>query len=253
MRQATHGQNKIITFSNDKNAYYNQTISDETLPKGFRFFEAKINEITLYPDATFEFWSRPNVSCFTWKSYKGNWEKKNDTLILNDNYQVEETNTKATYKNNSRQEFQITFKNDKGTVLKNKSIKIDYIYDYDAHLENVEKIFSLDVNNSIIISFNDVPNFDKLTALGTAYLLNYNDKRNIYLTENQSINRKEKNIPNLIEVELIENPKKEIVYRTTKAIVENNILKIVATAKTKIFLPDNIREILFEESYGFNK
>lgn len=72
------------------------------------------------------------------------------------------------------------------------------------------------------------------------------------MTESQSINRKEKNIPKLIEVELIENPKKETVYRT-KAIVENNILKIVATAKTKIFLPDHIREILFEESYGFNK
>src|SRR5262245_27257556 len=98
--QAIYGQDKAITFSNILNAYYNNTNTKDTL-LGFRFFEPKINEIILNPDATFEFWSRPNMSCFTWHSYKGTWKKNNDTLLFYDNYQVEENDTKATYKRDS--------------------------------------------------------------------------------------------------------------------------------------------------------
>ena len=58
-----------------------------------------------------------------------------------DNYQVEENDTKATYKKDSRQEFLMTFKTDKRSVLKNKGIKIEYEYDYDAHIDSPEKIF----------------------------------------------------------------------------------------------------------------
>ena len=42
--QTTYGQNKSMTFSNDLNAYYNQTRPKDTLKglAGFRFFEPKI-------------------------------------------------------------------------------------------------------------------------------------------------------------------------------------------------------------------
>ena len=190
--QTIYGQTKAITFRNDFNAYYNQTRPKDTIEglAGFRFFEPKINEITLNPDATFEFWSRPNVSCFTWHSYKGTWKKNNDTLLFYDNYQVEENDTKATYKKGSRQEFLITFKTDKGSILKNKSIKIDYEYDYYAHIDSPEKIFTLNENNSVVISYKDIPNLDKLAAIRIEYLLNYTEKRYNYLTQNKTINRK---------------------------------------------------------------
>jgi hypothetical protein len=253
--QTIYGQTKAITYSNDWNAYYNQTRPKDTLKglAGFRFFEPKINEITLNPDATFEFWSRPNVSCFTWHCYKGTWKKNNDTLLFYDNYQVEENDTKATYKKDSRQEFLITFKTDKGSILKNKSIKIDYEYDYDAHIDSHEKIFTLNENNSVVISYKDIPNLDKLAAIRIEYLLNYTEKRYNYLTENKTINRKEGDVPNIIEVEFVERPKKEIVYRTIKTIVQNDTLRIVSTSKTKTILPDYFRDIEFEDSYSLNK
>jgi len=253
--QKTYGQNKAITFSNNLNAYYNQTRPKDTLKglAGFRFFEPKINEITLNPDATFEFWSRPNVSCFTWHSYKGTWKKNNDTLLFYDNYQVEENDTKVTYQNGSRQEFVINFKTDKGSDLKNKSIKIEYEYDYDAHIDSPEKTFSLDKNNSVVISYKDIPNLDKLAAIRIEYLLNYTEKRYSYLTENKTINVKQGDVPNIIDVEFLEKPKKEIVYRTIKAVVKNDTLKIVSSSKTKTILPDYYRDVEFEDSYSLNK
>ncbi|GAB2833023.1 hypothetical protein [Ferruginibacter profundus] len=253
--QTIYGQTKAITFRNNLNAYYNDTRPKDTLKglAGFRFFEPKINEITLNPDATFEFWSRPNVSCFTWHSYKGTWKKYKDTLLFYDNYQVDENDTKATYNKGSKQEFLITFKTDKGSILKNKSIKIEYEYDFDAHIDSPEKIFSLDENNSVVISYKDIPNFDKLAAIRIEYLLNYTDKRYSYLTENKTINLKEGDVPNIIAVEFVEKPRKEIVYRIITAFVKNDVLKIISNSKTKTTLPDYYRDIEFEESYSLSK
>ena len=253
--QTIYGQTKAITYSNYLNAYYNQARPKDTLKglAGFRFFEPKINEITLNPDATFEFWSRPNVSCFTWNSYKGTWKKNNDTLVFSDNYQVDENDTKAIYKRDSRQEFVLTFKTDKSSLLKNKSIKIQYEYDFDAHIESPEKTFSLDENNSVIIPYKNIPNFDKLAAIRIEYLLNFTEKRYNYLTENKTINVKQGDVPNIIDVEFLENPRKEIVYRRIKAVVKSDTLKIVSSTKTNIILPDNYRDIEFEDSYSLNK
>lgn len=250
--QTVYGQKRAITYSNDLNAYYNQTRPKDSL-LGFRFFEHKINEITLNPDATFEFWSRPNWSCHTWHSYRGSWKRNGDTLLFYDKYQVEENDTKAIYKRDSMQRFLITLKTDKGSVLKNKNIKIQYEYDYDAKLDRPEKTFTLDATNSVIIAYKEIPNLDKLAAIRIEYLINYTEKRYNYLTENKTINVKQGDIPNLIDVEFVERPKKEIVYRTIKAIVKGDTLKIVSILKTKTILPDYYRDIEFENSYSLNK
>lgn len=250
--QTIYGQNQSITFSNDLNAYYSKQRPKDTLI-GMRFFEPKINDITLNPDATFEFWSRPNMSCFTWHSYKGTWKRNNDTLIFSDSYQVNENDTKATYKRDAKREFVINFKTDKGSVLKNRSIKIQYEYDYYAHIDSPEKTFSLNTNNSVVISYKDIPNLDKLAAIRIEYLLGYTEKRYYYLTENKTINIKQGDIPNIIDVEFLERPRTEIVYRTIKAIVQNDTLRIVSSSKTKTILPDYFRDIEFEDSYSLNK
>ena len=247
-----YGQDKAITFSNSLNAYYSNAKPNDTL-RGLKFFEPKINEITLNPDLTFEFWSRPSMSCFTWRSYKGIWKKNNDTLFFYDNYQVEENGTKAIYKRDSRQEFVLSFKTDKGSVLKNKSIKIEYEYDYDAHIDSPEKIFSLDANNSVVIPYKNIPNLNKLAAIRIEYLLNYTDKRYNYLTENNTVNVKQGDIPNIIDVEFVERPKKEIVYRIISAVVKKNTLRIVTNSKTKTILPDYHSDIEFEDSYSLNE
>jgi hypothetical protein len=252
--QTSYGQTKVITFSNDSNAYYNKTIPIDTIKglKGFRLFAPKINEITLNPDATFEFWSRPNVSCFTWHSFKGTWEKKNDTLLFYDNYQIVENDTKASYKRDSKKEFILTFKTDKGSILKNKRIMIEYEYDYEAHIESPEKIFTIDKNNSVIIAYKDIPNFDKLAAIRIEYHLNFTEKRYKYLTENKIANVRQGDIPNIIEVEFVERPKKEIVQRTIKSIVQKDTLRIISSSKSRTLLPDYFRNIEFEDSYSLD-
>ena len=111
----------------------------------------------------------------------------------------------------------------------------------------------MDENNSVVISYKDIPNFDKLAALRIEYLLNYTNKRYSYLTENKTINRKEGDVPNIIEVEFVEKPKQEVVYRTITAIVKNDILKIISNSKTKTILPDYYRDIEFEDSYSLSK
>lgn len=250
--QTMYGQTKAIIFRNDLNAYYSETRQKDTL-KGFSFFKPKINEITLNPDASFEFWSRPNMSCFTWHSYKGTWKRDKDTIFFYDNYEVDELDTRATYKKDSKKEFVITFKTDKNLGLKNRNIKIQYWYDYDAHLETPETNFTLTADNSVTIPFADIPNLDKLASIRVEYLLNFTEKRFDFLTENKTANVIQADIPNIINVLFVEKPKKEIVYRTIKSIEKDGNLKILSVTKTTVNLPDYHRNIEFEDSYALSK
>ncbi|MFL5740216.1 MAG: hypothetical protein ACJ75B_08360 [Flavisolibacter sp.] len=217
------------------------------------FYSQKIHEVTLNPDKTFEFWSRPHISCFTWHEYKGIWKREKDTLIFSDRYEVKEEDTKASYKNDSRQSFLITFKTDKNSVLRNKKIKVQYVYDYDAHLDEPETIFDIKLDNTIEIPFKNIPNFNKLSALRIEYELNFKETRYNYLTLNNPLNNKKTDVPNIINVEFVERPKSEIVYRTTRGVVKKDTLIIVSTNKTKTILPDYNRDIEFENNFVLRK
>jgi hypothetical protein len=189
------------------------------------------------------------MSCFTWSNYRGTWKRDKDSIFFYDDYEVNERETRATYKKDSKQELIITFKTDRASDLKNRNIKIEYWYDHNAYLGNLEKEFTLNANNSIIIPFSDIPNFDKLSSVRIEYLFNFTEKRLSFLTENAKANIKESDIPNIIDVEFVEKPRKEVVYRTIKGIMRGSNLIILSTAKTKIVLPDNRRDIDFEDSY----
>jgi len=245
---AVRGQSKLITYSNDLNAYYNKSNLNTDA-----FLELKINEITLNTDSTFEFWSRPNVSCFTWHQYKGTWKKVEDTVLFYDNYEVVENDMRAAYKKDGKQRYHISFSTDKNSGFRNKDIKIQYVYDYNAHLGDIEKTFYLNANNVIEIPFQDIPNLIKLAAIKIEYQLSSEEKRFGYLTENKFLNIKNRDLPNIIGVEFVETPKTEIVHRTIKGIIRNNALSIISTIKTQTTLPDYHDEIMFENSYTLNK
>jgi hypothetical protein len=254
--QILFAQNKLVTYSNPQNTYYNKDTSNSVKEgplKGVAFFEPKVNEITLNNDSTFDFYSRPNVSCFTWQEYKGTWKKSKDTILFYDNYEVVENDVRVIYKKNNEHKYHIHFFTDKKSELKNKEIKIEYVYDYSAHLKDVEKLLHLNKNNELEISFQDISSIYKLAAIRIEYLLNDNQKRFGYLTQNKILNIKNGNLANIIKVEFVENPKKEIVYRTIKGLVQNGALVIVSTTKSKITLPDYHSEIMFEKSYALDK
>jgi hypothetical protein len=127
------------------------------------------------------------------------------------------------------------------------------VYDFNAHLDDIEKTYYLNANNMIEISFQEIPNRIKLAALRIECVLSSGEKRFGYLTENKILNLKNGDLSNIIGVEFVENPKKEIVHRTIKGVIRNNGLTVVSTTKTKTMLPDYHEEIMFENSYALNK
>jgi hypothetical protein len=103
------------------------------------------------------------------------------------------------------------------------------------------------------IPFQDIPNHDKLTAIRIEYLLNNKEKRFGYLTENKIIKIRNGDLSNIIGVEFVENPRKEIVYSKIIGVIQNNNLVIVSTTKSKTKVADYNKQMMFEDSYELNK
>lgn len=243
------GQEKALTYTNNTNSYHNK----ENLTK---FNEPTINDITIHPNGSFEFHSRPETSCLLWKSYKGKWKKENNTISFFDEYDLMEKNILFHFNRNTEDTFTIKFYTDKKSKLKNKEVLIEYVYDFESHLKDAEKTYTLNEDNIIKIPYQDIPNLEKLASLRIAYHLN-NNNNNLrydgYITENEMVNQKFGSIPNLVEVEFIENPKKETIHRTTKGILKDNTLLIISTIKTKTKLNDFRKTLNFEKVYTLNQ
>jgi hypothetical protein len=242
--QDLSAQWKSVTYSN---------YGELTTIGNYSFRSSKIHEITLNPDKTFELWSRPHISCATWREYKGTWKQKKDSVIFSDHYEVIEADAEVTYQRDITGYFYLNFKTDRSSALKNREIKLEYIYDFDAHIDNIERSLRLDTDSSMIIPYSFIPHLSKLAAIKIEYQLTPLEKRYAYLTENKTLNMKEKEIPNIINVVFVEKPKKEIVYRTIKAVVRESKLTIISSSKTKTTLPDYYRDIEFEDGYTLTK
>lgn len=212
------------------------------------FYSNNIHEIKLSPDGTFGFTSRPTNSCLTWRDFKGTWKKVNDTLYFSDKYPIEQDYVTTTYKNNQQTSFVINFRTDKDHPLLNKKIQITYIYDYYTELKDVPGNFTLNADNTIEIPFRDIPSYQQLSSIKIDYLLN-SSKRNDYLTTNQYINVKKHDIPNLISVVFVENPKKDTIYRITKGVIRDGKLFIISTQKSTSILKDYGQDLTFEDGY----
>lgn len=240
--QYIFSQKKSIVYVNSAKAYYDKSINYFANEKTFC-------DLTINSDFTFSFYSRPNVSCFTWKEIEGKWKKEKNIYTFSSQYELIENDTKFTFRNDTTKKYFLKFRTDKKSVLKNRNIKIQYEYDFNAKIDEVKKIMIFNQDNSIEIPFTDIPNLEKLAAIRIEYQLNPSEKRFTYITENKTINIKENDIPNIVDVEFIEFPKKEIVYRTTIGKIENEQLEIISSTLTKSSLPYYLKEIGFEKYY----
>lgn len=244
--QYLFSQEKPVVYVNDAKAYYNKNFSEFSNERSFC-------DLTISPDSTFSFYSRPNMSCFTWQEIKGKWKREKNVYTFLSQYEVKEEDTRLVFNSDSQKRFLLKFRTDKNSELKTRKIKIEYMYDFDAKIENVEKIMSFDEKNNIEIRFKDIPNLDKLASIRIEYQLSSSEKRYDYITENKTVNVREKDIPNVVEIEFVEEPKKEIVYRTTIGKLEGEKLEIVSNIKTKTSLPEYLGEISFEKYYELRK
>jgi hypothetical protein len=214
----------------------------------------KIHEIIVHPDSTFEFWSRPlPASCLTWHGYKGTWGIEKDTLVFLDRYEVMENDVQVSYQKNITSAFLISFKTDKNSVLTTRKIKLQFVYDFKENLENIDSVFDLSMHNTLTIPFKSIPNFNQLASLKVEYQLNAKDKRSGYLTTNHTVNVRHGDIPNIINVQFVEVPKKETIYRTFKGVFKENTIVIISSNKTRCSLPDYWQDIEFESSYKLTK
>ncbi|MBL87861.1 MAG: hypothetical protein CMO82_14555 [Winogradskyella sp.] len=240
--QYIFGQKTPVSYVNDSRIGNNQ---------GW-VIDNKISEITLKTDSEFEFWSRQVInSCLTWREYNGIWERKNDTIFFYDQYEVKASDSHFSFSTNNQNEFfQLEFKTDKGSDLTNKNINIAFLFDLgeeDWEIEEFEMILEDDF--SLKIPFKNIPNINKLATIRFIYYLGNGEKRFGFISADETPTEKEKELPNMIEVTLIEQPEKEIVKRITKGIFIDDEIKIISTQKNKTKLKDETPELIFKEFY----
>lgn len=233
-------------YVNDAKAYYNKSFSEFSNERSFC-------DLTIFPNSTFSFYSRPNYSCFTWKEIKGTWKKKKNIYTFSSQYEVVENDVRFNFDRDSLKEFILKFKTDKNSELKNRIIKINYVYDFDSGIQDFEKLMNLDKTNNVQIPFSDIPNIEKLASLRIEYQLSSSEKRFGYATESKTVNVKEREIPNIIFIEFVENPIRETVYRTTVGKLNGERLEIISSTKTKPKLPEYLNEVGFEKYYMLRK
>jgi len=189
------------------------------------------------------------ISCSTWRHHEGTWENQNDTIIFHNQYQVVENDVRVKFSKDENEYYLLNFTTDRGTYLKNKDINIHFVYDYDAHLEDVEKSFTISNDNTIQIPYKDIPRRKELSAIRIEYMLNFTEKRYNYLTEGRTVNVRTNEIPNIINVEFVESPQKDTVLRTIKGIVTTNSIAIIMYSKTISRLSDYNDDLIFENDY----
>ncbi|GEC77917.1 hypothetical protein [Flavobacterium aquatile] len=246
--QFLFAQEKPIVFENNAKAYSNKNFDEFSNERSFC-------DLTISQDSTFSFYSRPHLSCYTWNEIKGKWKKEKNIYTFLSEYQVTENDTRLTFAKDSTKKYLLKFATDKKSTLKNRSIKIVYMYDFYAEIkiDDIEKIMSFNQDNSIEIPFDEIPNHEKLASFRIEYFLSASEKRYQYITESKMVNVKERDIPNIVEIEFVEQPKKEMVYRTTIGKLEGDKLEIVSSVKTKPSLPEYLTEIGFEKYYELRK
>ena len=235
-----------MIYENNAKAYYNKDFSEFSNERSFC-------DLTISLDSTFSFYCRPHLSCSTWQEITGKWKKENNVYTFLSQYEVAENDTRFTFSKDFKKRYLLKFRTDNKSELKNRRIKIEYMYDYDAKIDGVEKIMNFNTDNSIDISFLEIPYHEKLASIRIEYYLSASEKRYAYITEGKTVNEKENDIPNIVEIEFVEKPTKEIVYRTTIGKLLDEKLEIVSNVKTKSSLPEYFGEISFEKYYELQK
>lgn len=233
------------TYVNNTTAYYNGKSEFENIANENK----TINEITLNTDFTYEMWMRPHLSCFTWTSFKGIWNRKGNNIVFTEKYEVNESNNYQIYKQGSKDKYIILFETDNKILLKNLKVKIDFEYDFESEIKSNEPINLItDTNGKIEIPLDKIPNQDKLASL--RFEIDYKGQKIYdYLTENEAVNKKTSEIPTSIKIIIIENPKAELVTRIIKAKVDKDKIKILSINKSKGELPDFNNELKLEKIY----
>lgn len=225
--------------------------NDTPIPiEKLNLFDAEINQITLNPDSTFQFYSIVGVSCFAWRDFSGKWLNINDTIFFFYNYEITERDIKFEYdKIGDKPFYEVSFHTDKNSTLVNRNVKVQYVYDFEAEIENVNQQFKLDLNNTLHIPFSEIPNHKQLASIKIEYWLNDKEKREDYITESILVNLRRGDLPNIIHCLIIEKPRTEQIKYELKGLIEDENLRIVSFRKTESDIKDLHGQFIFQNIY----
>ncbi|GLB47885.1 hypothetical protein [Neptunitalea lumnitzerae] len=217
------------TFINGSTAYWNKTSDLDT--------SKSINDITLRADNTFQVYSRPSYSCWSWQSYEGNYTIHKDTLTMFSNYEVKEASYTISYSNTEKREaYRIHFNLDNNTSLNTETVFIAYNYDEYSHIKTTKDTLYTNTNGVLEIPFKRVKHRKKLTSIQIK--LQRNIDYVVHIKNDNSLDIKPFEIPNTIQVALKTNPKIDTVYRTVKAILNDTFLRVISINKTVSKYPE---------------
>ncbi len=213
-------------------------------------YNRMIHQINLKNDSIFEFRNIPGISCALWEEFDGTYKIQNDTIVFTDKYLLENPDMIFTSKTDqSAKSYRFNFGYDNEQNIDGREIKISFVYDFDSKLKEISKTYTIGTNYSIEIPYEEVENRNELSSF--KIVLNQNTSWIIwnYFTVNDFTNKKEIELPNIIDITFIANPKKEKVTRKTKGIInENGILIISSNSKSNL---ENYSDlILFKQNYN---
>lgn len=215
-------------------------------------WDERICEIELQADNKFTFKSKPSyISCLSWREYNGDWKKSNDTITFLDKHKIYERNEKLIFSNSPENKFYLLkFQTDTNLKLTKRKIKIWLIYDFDSKLKDVELKMKLKKDFTLKIPFNKIKHISEIASIKYEYILPNGEKRTGYtIPDNTSINKKPRKANNHIIITLVENPRIDTIYRTTKGIISKKEIRIISTNKTKSDISDYYSNLAFKEYY----
>ncbi|MEO1413235.1 MAG: hypothetical protein AAFW73_25370 [Bacteroidota bacterium] len=235
------GQSQTITYVNNRTEF--QTINDT-------FLGAKINEIILRDDFTFQLEQSPLIARRSWSTYTGTWSRSANKIILYDQYRVYEPQIRFLYPESGPQDYyEFELKTDRGSRLKHRTVEIGFVYDFYAKLESVKRVYRLDENNKVRIPMDDIPHHRELASFEIDYHLKGEAQRRDYVCSSPVVNERGGELPTRITVVITKKPIVETVDRTITAEIEDGKLRVIEQLQGKTTMLDKLEYLEFEAEY----
>jgi len=213
-------------------------------------YHRTIDQINLQTDTKFEFRSIPSVSCLTWKEFNGTYKIKNDTIVFQDKFTLANPDMEFKSKSDNKMKSYIfNFQYDDKQKIDGREIKISLVYDFDSKIKDIEKLYVIDSNYRIELPFSDVPNQDKLASFKIDLNPNTSRKISSYFTTSEIANIKTNELPNIINIIFIANPKTEVITRITKGVIDKSTIRIISS-NSDYSLKNYSDILLFKKNYG---
>ncbi|MEO0471580.1 MAG: hypothetical protein AAF206_18260 [Bacteroidota bacterium] len=221
-----------------------------------------IHHIELQPNGSFSMLDMSSGSCYLWRQYDGQWRQNGDSVFLTHQYEVKGPEMLFTHSSQpDKQYFEFDFSANPSHLLREREVELRFHYAFDRIDENGESVrldgqvqdFSyraiLNQNNQIFLPFDSVPQVHQLFAISFSFRISTDQTREAEFNHGNSFLTISTDLPNQIQILLVEQPERETIYRKLTAIIKENQLHLVTNTHTETHLEDPARRWRFFPTY----